>query len=400
MVKQAKLREIDLVRAFAMIAVLIVHATSFATLQMKGTALYPGYNFTNVFFKIGTTTFIFLSSFVLFYSYFGKPLTKERFTRFYKNRLMYIIVPYILFSIAYFGIRWYIDGASKDIPLVLTNLFKDLLIGKAYTHLYFVFISIQFYLLFPVLLWLMQRYRWLAASAVLIGIALQWAFFLYNRADWEVPNRASWAITYFGHYFVGAWLGIYFDRIKPWLLITRQNLTFPKVAIWIALWGVCLSAGAFHAYRFHQLRAYGTTYTYFDRDVFWDIHTVLMPLLLIQIAFLLGGLIGRSRWVDALRHLGVVSFGVYLVHPFILLVYRQLRPESGGDLLYLLFYVGGFVAALFISWVAVTWISRKSRLAWVLFGSVPTQLEALDREKAADKQASTVGPNGASKVTM
>ena len=34
--KRAKITEIDLVRGFAMMGVLMVHATSFATVQMRG----------------------------------------------------------------------------------------------------------------------------------------------------------------------------------------------------------------------------------------------------------------------------------------------------------------------------------------------------------------------------
>jgi peptidoglycan/LPS O-acetylase OafA/YrhL len=76
MERRAKLTEIDIVRGIAIIGVIMVHATSAAIANMMGDNLYGVYNFLNIFFKIGTTSFIFLSSFVLFYNYYPKPLTQ------------------------------------------------------------------------------------------------------------------------------------------------------------------------------------------------------------------------------------------------------------------------------------------------------------------------------------
>ena len=54
--------------------------------------------------KFGTPTFIFLSSLVLFYNYYDRPTTKKLIGGFYKKRLLYIIIPYTLFSVFYFAI--------------------------------------------------------------------------------------------------------------------------------------------------------------------------------------------------------------------------------------------------------------------------------------------------------
>jgi len=103
---------------------------------------------------------------------------------------------------------------------------------------------------------------------------------------------------------------------------------------------------------------------------------MITPLVLIQIAFLIGGKMNTSFWVGRLRHLGIVSFGVYLVHPLILLVYRQFPPNGGSTLIHHAWYAGGFLLALLISWVVVTALSRLTGWSWLLFGSVPNQLQA------------------------
>ncbi len=376
MERRAKLNEIDIVRGIAILGVLMVHSTSFATIDMKNTTLFGVYNFLNIFSKIGTTSFILLSSFVLFYNYYPQPLTLQRFKKFYRNRLMYIIVPYLLFSMVYFVLRWYQNGFAWDLSQMWPSFWSKVSQGQAYTHLYFVFISIQLYLLFPVFLFLMKRYKWLAASAIVIGVGLQWAFFLLNREYWQVTNRGSWSLSYFGHYFLGAWLGIYFDRIKGWLIIAKKNLSATKIASWITLWAVWLGAGITYLTMFYNARLYQTRYSNALYDGVWDLYTMITPLVLIQIAFLIGGKMNTSFWVGRLRHLGIVSFGVYLVHPLVLLVYRQFPPNGGSTLIHHAWYAGGFLLALLISWVVVTALSRLTGWSWLLFGSVPNQLQA------------------------
>ncbi|TVX96116.1 acyltransferase [Cohnella terricola] len=376
MERRSKLNEIDIVRGLAILGVLMVHSTSFATLDMKGTTLYGVYNFLNIFSKIGTTSFILLSSFVLFYNYYPQQLTFQLFKKFYRKRLMYIVIPYLLFSTFYFLLRWYQNGYAWHLADMLPSYLQKISKGQAYTHLYFVFISIQLYLLFPIFLYLMKRFKWLAASAVLIGVALQWAFFLYNREYWQVPTRGSWSPTYFGQYFLGAWLGIYFDRIKSWLIIAKENITKSRVALWILLWAAWLTAGISYVTIFYNARVYGTRYHNALYDGLWDVYTMLTPLVLMQIAFLIGGKINSSFLVGRLRHLGIVSFGVYLVHPIILLVYRQYPLKSGGTMAHHAWYAGGFLLALLISWIVVTALSRLTGWSWLLFGSVPNQLKA------------------------
>jgi peptidoglycan/LPS O-acetylase OafA/YrhL len=376
---RAKLTEIDIVRGIAIIGVIMVHSTSSAIANMMGDNLYGVYNFLNIFFKIGTTSFIFLSSFVLFYNYYPKPLTIARFTKFYRNRLLYIIVPYLLFSTIYFLLQWQQSGSVWDAQRMLSSFGNKILTGKAYTHLYFVFISIQLYVLFPIILFLFQRFRWLAASAIVVGIALQWGFLLWNREYWQVTNRGSWSPTYFGQYFLGAWLGIYFDRVRSWLIITKDKVTRSRVVIWIVLWGVWLASGISYVYIFYQARANKMVFHNALYDALWDIYTMLTPIVLIQVAFLISRGIQSPIWIRALRHLGIVSFGVYLFHPLVLVVYRKFPLHGGSPLNYHLWYAGGFVCALVLSWAVVTFLSRLTGWSWILFGSIPAQLRTADK---------------------
>jgi peptidoglycan/LPS O-acetylase OafA/YrhL len=72
-----------------------------------------------------------------------------------------------------------------------------------------------------------------------------------------------------------------------------------------------------------------------------------------------------------LECLGTLSFGVYLIHPFFLLLYRQFSPHIGSPQLIHAWYAGGFFFALLCSWLVVSIISRFLPFAWILFGQLP-----------------------------
>lgn len=92
-IKRERIPELNLVRAMAIIGVLCVHSTSYATVDMTGSGYYWLYNFINIFMKYGTPTFIFMSSFVLFYNYYSRPLDKKLVSNFYKKDLFTFYCP-------------------------------------------------------------------------------------------------------------------------------------------------------------------------------------------------------------------------------------------------------------------------------------------------------------------
>lgn len=84
--KRAHINELNITRALAILAVLLIHSTSTpVTTLSSDSKLYPFYVFFNIFPKFAVPVFIFLSGFVLFYNYIQKDLTKELIIHFYKK---------------------------------------------------------------------------------------------------------------------------------------------------------------------------------------------------------------------------------------------------------------------------------------------------------------------------
>lgn len=368
--KNEHIPELQLVRALAILGVLTVHASAAASISMLNSGYYFFYNFINIFMKFGTPTFILLSSFVLFYSYYNRPINGKLLLSFYKKRILYIIIPYIVFSVIYYALSQYNIGKPLLSPETWNGFFNLLMAGKAYSHLYFVFISIQFYLLFPLILWLTKKKPIFVHFLIPFGFIIQWAFVFMNLYDWHVKNKGSWSLSYFSLFFLGAALGIYYPKIKEWIIISKQHATGYRVAAWIALWISWLIVGISHVTIYFNARSHGTKYDPLLYEFLWAFHAVLSALVLIQAAFII------YRYLPAfiskpLYRLGQFSFGIYLVHLIFLNFYDKYIPGYGISWMAHFRFLGSWIFMLGGSWLVVSIAARFIPFSWLLFGSLP-----------------------------
>lgn len=322
--------------------------------------------------KLGTPTFIFLTSFVLFYNYYSRPLNKSVIIGFFKKRFLYILVPYFLFSVFYFAILQYFYYPDRSVVDTLTIFGTKLLTGKAYTHLYFVFIIIQFYLLFPFVLWLFKSKPVISKWAIPIGFAIQWAFVLINKyyLTTPVPNKGSWSLSYASYFFLGAFIGIYYPKLKVWIMMNRENANPTRIAVWLVLWLVWLVVGISYVYIWYQTLVNGVIYNSMLYELLWNVHTYTFALVALQVSYIIYAK-GSSLLVRPMERLGVISFGIYLIHPLFLLIYRMFPPTTGTAWVIHLWYLGGFVIALGGSWIVVSLTARFIPFSWIILGNLP-----------------------------
>ncbi|XRD26144.1 acyltransferase [Lysinibacillus fusiformis] len=237
--KRAHIDELNITRVLAILAVLLIHSTSTPVTALSSESrLYSIYVFLNISPKFAVPVFIFLSGFVLFYNYIQKDFTKTLIVRFYKKRVTQILIPYLFFSVFYYAaMQFYV---THDFSLTWHALFsveflEKLLIGKAYTHLYYIFIMVQFYLLFPLFLYILKKKPALSPHLIWIGLALQWIFIQLNAEFWQYPFRGSISFSYILYFLAGAFLGIYFEKYKRWFQLTKENFPVSIYFIW-AIW--------------------------------------------------------------------------------------------------------------------------------------------------------------------
>lgn len=144
--KANKLGEIEWIRAICCLLVIIIHVTAeFWTSFNYGSVQYKFNILLNSISQFAVPGFVFLSGFVLYYVYHNK---EYKILDFYKKRMFKILIPYLICSIIYIILNYYL----YNYPMDLKAMVKDIFIGRASFHLYYMVLIIQFYLVFPLLL--------------------------------------------------------------------------------------------------------------------------------------------------------------------------------------------------------------------------------------------------------
>lgn len=376
LLKRKYIEEVDLIRGLAILGVLFVHATSFPTVELaEHSRAYPIYITLNKFGKLGTPTFIFLSSLVLFYTYYHKALNRERLQHFYQRRVSYIIAPYILWSFAFYLLK--LTGGFETMANIQDFdwdrfLGRDLLYGKAHSHLYFVIISIQFYILFPLVLFLLQSQKKLVKWIFLIGLIGQWGFFFYNHYIWQYEFKGSLFFSYLSYYTLGAMVGVYYESVTAWLK-EKMKILVPIVTVaWLA-------SGFYHVYLYYNVYKYNVYVNTRWYELAWNLYTLISVLMLYYIAL---WFVHKAPAImkKSLALLGAASFGIYLIHPMILYYWRKYVEVPDIPIYYHLSVFGMWAASLFGSWLIVVLVQRFVPLSWIIFG------QAKNKKKTAANQ--------------
>ena len=367
-----QINEIYIFRAIVMLAVVMIHVTSdFLTKINPKSTYFVFYNGLNIFASFAVPTFIFISALVMFYSYFDKPLTRTELLSFYKKRLLFVVLPYIIISTFYYALK--IALGLKIALLAGMKLYLvQLLTGGAYFHLYFMFIIIQFYLLFPLILFIAKR-KIVTPWLFLIGVILQFGYIYLNRhyiVNWHsIPNvfhkRASLFPTYIGYYMLGATIGIYLPRIAHWFEASKQSILSLKSIVVFLFYSMWLASGFYYVYIYFMNRTNQDTPPNRVFDLMMFIFSILSSLVILHLSHWIMAKWGR-RMVNLLIHLGVASLGIYFFHPAVLLFYR--KDIAHLHLSHPVYYGLAFLLALSIPWLFTTILMKFPKWSWLLAG--------------------------------
>lgn len=299
---------VDLVRVLTFACVIAVHTVASVnspdSIPAGGAAMLL--HFTR-------EAFFALTAFVLVYRY----RDGLQVTSFWRRRFLLIGAPYVIWSVIYTAQR--LIAAPLPPVAALEQLGINLLTGTACYHLYFLVVTMQFYLVFPLFLRLLRvlagrrdRCWWLLASTAAGQIGIETTLHVVH------PSGLAGTLLYFDGSFLGSYLfylvlggaaALHADRAQVWV---REHPGVVVVAPVVAgaaaegwyLRSVAGGAGAIPA-----------------SDVF---QPVMVPwcVAVITALFALGvtwsaqrgsGPMSRAIELGSDR-----SFGVYLVHPMVL----------------------------------------------------------------------------------
>lgn len=218
--------QLDLVRVLTFLCVILAHVLSTTT---AGTS--AGAGALTLVLHFTRNAFFGLTGFVLMFQYFDRTDFTAR--SFWPRRLKPVLVPYLVWSFVYWlyslGSEGRLDillhpSRHGGFPGNLSEFAERAAWGMSGFQMYFLFVTMQAYLLFPALIWLVRRtvgnHRW-----VLAGSAALQVLTLVAMMDWHQP---AWLAEYSWHayatflpyqFFIvaGALAAVHRDAVESWL---------------------------------------------------------------------------------------------------------------------------------------------------------------------------------------
>lgn len=295
----------DVVRVLTFACVIAVHtlSTTHPLDDPRADSLVMLLHFTR-------EAFFVLTAFVLMHRYGSTP---PRPGPFWKRRFVLVGVPYVVWTAIYSGLNLVTVPLPPEAALQAFGW--ALVTGTAWYHLYFLLVSMQFYLLFPLFQRLLVstsgRHRWLLLGALVLQILVD--VWIHDPAPTSLkaqllPYTGSFIGSYVFFLVLGGVVAMHRERVldavlrHPVLVVTSVVVTGAAAEGWY-LWAVAAGVNAQYA-----------------SDVF---QPVMIPWVVAVVAgFALMGLVwARSRAGEAPRWVAWASersFGVFLVHPVIL----------------------------------------------------------------------------------
>jgi surface polysaccharide O-acyltransferase-like enzyme len=313
--KNKRIALVDYLRAFAIIAVVVLHLP---TVDFSLSASTPAYLFElavkTAAESVAIPFFILLSGLSLAINY-----SDFSINRFYLKRAKTIVGPYLFFSVFYLIYR-YCNNDDLTLLAIISSIFN----GSSFYHLWFMILIPQYYLLYPVIIKIYKsitkkRWHWLVLSICLLSQIVWWIFVLNISAEAYYPEiKLMYSMVFMSNIFyflLGIYIGNNFSYLKK-----RISSTKVLVSALVVFTGLVLVLTYYHL----------SIMTGSGGEILSSQHTfdwILGPAIVIsgwviinRLALMIEGKNPAGlKWFELI---GKYSFGIYLIHPFFIQVIK------------------------------------------------------------------------------
>jgi probable poly-beta-1,6-N-acetyl-D-glucosamine export protein len=311
--------ELDPLRATTAAAVVAVHTTQLTQFINHSDWGFQLQSAVLVALHYTREVFMFVTAFALVSVYYGKPLSA---TNFWRKRAIGVLVPYCIWTAIYVVVNEHPQSLGDLLFLEATNVFS----GRASYQLYFILLSLQFYIIFPFFLPLVRFFKAHPWKTVLIsgGIELVWLFVDFHTVQrgvftfdgfwgWYSQYESSMLFVYQFYFILGAVVAVHFAPVRQFLLSHSRLVLggfFGMFALLIAHYYVQIDG-------IHIGIDYAVSV----------LQPIMVPYSVATLALLFWltsrwadnrDATGQPRYARLWRTLSDASFGVYLVHALIL----------------------------------------------------------------------------------
>ncbi|GAA1873681.1 acyltransferase [Pseudonocardia ailaonensis] len=295
-----KVRQAEMVRVLTFACVIAVHTLS-TTQPLDGVT--P--NAVVMLLHFTREAFFVLTAFVLTVRHLDRG---PRPVPFWKRRFLLVGVPYVVWTLIYTGLQW-ATAAPASAGQALADLGINLGTGVGWFHLYFLLVSLQFYLLFPLFRRLMRathgHHLLLLAASFLLQIGID--LVLHDPAPTGLkavllPYAGSFVLSYQFFLVLGGVVAMHLDAVVAWV----------RRLPWVVAAVVVVSGAGAELWYLRSVAA-GQPAA-FAADVFQPV-MIVWSVAVVAGFFTLGTVWRVPRVIDLASER---SFGVFLVHPAIL----------------------------------------------------------------------------------
>lgn len=334
--KNKHLYEIDFMRAAIMLGVISVHTVSVYNNQLQG------WNIESVMFsalhasiEVTRMAFMFITGFVLFYVYYERDF---HILKFWNKRFLLVGIPYLFWNIIYllFIKGVYSPDLFDSLKTFMTNLGESLIHGNLF-YLYYVLVTLQFYVVFPLMLFGLRKFEkwhfhifvWSFYFQLIIMVCVTFVMPRFDTSQWPylLANSSSLMLTYQCYFVAGGVAARHYKKIgeivdRHWRLIASVF-----AASIVMMWG----------------------HYYLDRTVLHDSYSAAisvqqpayLPYALLYIALIM--FLGRvwdwhrlkacqSSFNRLVGLASKTSFGIFLVQPIPIYIINQfIVPRLAGN---------------------------------------------------------------------
>ncbi len=298
---------LDYMRVIACLMVIMVHSCEFFFIdgsEIGIRSLNDGFwvSVIDSAFRCSVPLFVMISAYLLL------PL-KGSVTNFFKRRFSRVVIPFAIWSLLYAMLPYLWGAASGDDVLSsllrLTYNFND-----DSGHMWFVYMLIGLYLFIPILTpWLEQAGK--RSVEIFIGLWFISTFFPYLRVfAGDIYGECYWneynMLWYFSGFIGYMVLGYYMHHYFAW---SRKKQVF---------WGIILYLTGYYFTASIWYERIPVASTLQELELSWRFCTPNVVVLTTGAFLIIRGLFEKAGDNPVIRELSALSYGIYLMHIFVL----------------------------------------------------------------------------------
>ena len=229
MAGRRRLDQVDAMRPLKQVGVVSTH--TIITFAPAGAAVLS--NATLLLLHVSREVFFFISACMLTYAYAG--LQRAGWGTFYWRRFVSVGVPYLCWNLIYFLWFPYVlhNATYTATPSMALAHFGHLL-EVGYNQLYFLIVIMEFYLLFPLVLWLLRRTKGHHGLVLAAAVAAQFAMAIGMHwkllPDVVVAYGQENAACYVLYLLGGAIVAFHLSDVHDWVVRNAPLVVFLTVA--------------------------------------------------------------------------------------------------------------------------------------------------------------------------